>query len=141
MKRHVRRAEPAAMRSEPTGLLIDDDADIVTVVSAALRRRGMRVYAAVDAVSAIVTCKLQATVVDVLVPYLNLPGVSGVALAHDAIALNLQLRVVYLSGVPEHVARGRRLLPHAEFVTKPCTSDHLVAVVQCLASQVLAPIP
>lgn len=112
-------------------LLVDDDQDLLLVLSGALRRQGYEVATALDAVaamSAAVKLKPRAIVLDV-----GLPGGEGSAIMRRLHALP------QLAGVPVVIMSGRDPARYrdealaagaAAYLTKPVAVDELVAVLR-----------
>jgi DNA-binding response OmpR family regulator len=111
-------------------LLVDDDEDLLVALAAPLRRKGLEVAVATDAVTAVATAIKESP--DVIVMDLGLPGGDGTMVMRRLHALPK------LSGVPVLVISGRDPASHrdaalaagaAAYLTKPVAPDALVAAV------------
>lgn len=111
-------------------LLVDDDQDLLTALSGALRRSGYEVAVAQDAVaamSAAVKLRPQVIVLDV-----GLPGGDG------SVVMKRMHALPQLAGVPVIMMSGRNPEKHREaalaagaaaYLTKPIAPDQLTAAV------------
>ena len=112
-------------------LIVDDDEDLLAVLAAALRRVGLEVMVATDAVSATSTAMKQPP--DVVLMDVGLPGGDGVTVMQRLHALPR------LAGVPVVVLSGRDPQQHREraiqagavgYLEKPVQTDDLVAALR-----------
>jgi two-component system response regulator RegA len=90
------RDEPSAEATEPTLLLVDDDAALRSALGAALERRGFAVTRAADALEAERAARgrvFEYALVDV-----RMPGPSGIELVATLRALDEGTRIVVLTG-------------------------------------------
>ncbi len=126
-------AAQAAVRSSQgkTVLVVDDDEELLSVLAATLRRAGLEVAVATDAVSATHTAIQQPP--DVVLMDIGLPGGDGVTVMRRLHAMPR------LAGVPVVVLSGRDPLEHrdraleagaVDYLVKPVQSDDLVATLR-----------
>jgi DNA-binding NtrC family response regulator len=101
--------------------LVEDDPLIREVAADMLAGAGHRVLRAADAEGALRL--LDDGPVDVMVTDRGLPGLSGDALAHRAIEIQPDLRVVFATGVAAAVPDAA--LPGAVFLIKPYGAEDL----------------
>jgi CheY-like chemotaxis protein len=114
-------------------LVVEDDADVVSLIVRRLSKTGHRVQAAADSVEALALIEAkglpEAVVLDV-----TLPGIDGLELLGLLRAQPGQsdLPAVFLSGrvEPEHVEAGRAL--GARYLTKPFVAAALVDAVDAV---------
>jgi CheY-like chemotaxis protein len=114
----------------PSNVLVVDDNDLLrTVVARVLRRRGLQVFEAADAVAALAV--LHGTAIDLLVTDVAMAGMNGLTMAGTMRALQPRLPVVFMSGVDVSV---RNILEFggALFLRKPFTPQSLAEVVSRL---------
>ncbi|GIE98425.1 response regulator [Paractinoplanes rishiriensis] len=120
----------------PVVLLVEDDPDLREMTGQMLEIRGFHVLAANDAVSAITTCRVFDSNIDVLLTDLGLPGVSGGELARSASALRPQMEIVYISGIPQDIAIKKGIIKAgAPFIAKPFTTDVLAGTLRSVLAR------
>ena len=112
-----------------TVLVVDDEAVVIDVAERALSRRGYRVFTAIDPAEAIARYAAMAPQVAALVTDLQMPGVSGEALAATMRDTHPSLRVLYMSGRAEP---DGGLPAGSAFLAKPFTPDQLTDAVRDL---------
>ncbi|WP_433304052.1 response regulator [Actinoplanes sp. CA-030573] len=121
---------------QPVVLVVDDDEDIRDTVAHMLDVRGFRVFAAADRDGALSICRELNGDVDVLVADLSLPGDAGGALARDVAARCPSVKVVFVTGIPRHIALTMGLVqPDAPYLQKPVNPDVLAALLRSLLPQ------
>ena len=112
LQQETEREAPIA----PRVLMVDDDANIVGIVSEVLRDAGHEVLTAANGAQALQMLE-QDPGVDVLFSDVVMPGMSGIELATKALALRPQLRVLLASGYSEGWLEN--VPPGVDFVAKP----------------------
>ncbi|MFI7599992.1 response regulator [Actinoplanes sp. NPDC049681] len=124
-------------------LMVDDDADVLDTTAHMLATRGFRVFTAPDQESALRVCREQEGRIDALIADLSLPGDSRGDLARAVSTEYPAMHVIYISGIPRHVALAQGLVrPDAPYLEKPAQPDVLASVLQSLLSEnVGAPAP
>ncbi|MEV4639746.1 response regulator [Actinoplanes sp. NPDC049548] len=122
-------------------LMVDDDADVLETTAHMLAVRGFRVFTALDSESAMQVCREQEGRIDVLIADLSLPGDSRGDLARSITSVYPAMHVIYISGIPRHVALTQGLVdPQAPYLEKPAQPAVLASIVQSLLTeQVSAP--
>lgn len=96
-------AEPPAMSDEPARsqrhiLYLDDDDTLVFLVRRLLERRGYKVTGVCDQREAIEAVRSQPQAFDLLMTDYNMPGMSGIDVAREVLAINPKLPVAVASG-------------------------------------------
>ena len=130
-----------SLTGHATILMVDDDADVLETTAHMLAARGFRVFTALDSESAMQVCREQQGRIDVLIADLSLPGDTRGDLARSITGVYPHMRVIYISGIPRHVALTQGLVqPQAPYLEKPADPGVLASVVQSLLpEQVSAP--
>jgi CheY-like chemotaxis protein len=100
----------------PRVLMVDDDANIVGIVSDVLRDAGHDVLTASNGMQALQLLQ-QDPSIDVLFSDVVMPGISGIELANKALELRPGLRVLLASGYSEGWLEN--VPPGIDFVAKP----------------------
>jgi len=105
-------------------LLADDDKGTRDVVRRALELDGHKVVTADDGSEA--QALVQAGGFDLLVTDVQMPGLDGISLAKRLNVSRPGLRVLLMSGYPEHLERGiTEIGGRIEVLTKPCSIDEI----------------
>ena len=121
------RSGPAAAEPEDDVrlLLVDDEAELLESLAAALGRRGMRVPAAPD--GAVALEQIQQQVFDVALVDVKMRGLCGLALLRRIRALQPLMEVIMLTGHPSMETAVEGLREGAfDFMAKPQSVDVLV---------------
>lgn len=115
-----------AFDSQPSLLLVDDDATFREVMARALRRRGFDVTAAEDVESA---CRLaEAEPPEYAVVDLKMPGDSGLVLVEKLSAIDPATRIVVLTGYASISTAVEAIkLGATHYLAKPVDADDVVA--------------
>ena len=125
---------------QPMILIVDDDPDVLATTAHMLRVRGFRVVTATDKAAALAACQQAAGQIDALVADLSLPGDLAGDMARSVGAACPQVKTVYVTGIPRHVAVGSGLVrPDAPYLEKPVDPEVLSGVLRSLLSQGAAP--
>lgn len=107
-------------------LLVDDDPTLRRVLAAALAKRGYDVISAPDAEQA--RALAWARVPDFAVVDLNLPGASGLTLVETLAAVNVDMRIVVLTGYASISTTVEAIkLGATHYLAKPADADEVVA--------------
>jgi DNA-binding response OmpR family regulator len=123
-------------RTGPVVLLVEDDEDLREMTTQMLEMRGFDVLAASDPVSAMMTCRVHSGRIDVLLTDLGLPGVSGGELSRSAAAVRPEMKIVYISGIPEDIAVKKGMIrAGSPFLSKPFTADVLAGTLRAVLAQ------
>ena len=100
-------------------LLVDDNADLLDMVSVLFEERGLEVFTASSGAKALEILK-QVRDIDAVVTDVVMPGMSGVELGHAARRLLPQIKIVLVSGYANPAAyAGHGDLHDFEFLKKP----------------------
>ena len=120
----------------PIVLVVDDDRGQVALLSSLLQKAGFRVVSAPSGVHAIAALKAAgeaSSAISLLVTDLDMPGMSGRALAADMLKKDPRLKVLYVTGNAEGLfAPGRLLGPNEAFLEKPVSPGSLREAVNFL---------
>jgi DNA-binding NtrC family response regulator len=115
-----------SLAGRETILVVDDENIVLNLASMMLRRFGYDVLTAPNAAEALKLIASGPEVkIDVLVVAIILPGMNGLTLAEQAVALQPQLRVLYMSGRAERDLLESVLPREISFLAKPFTSLQL----------------
>lgn len=116
-----------------TILVVDDNANIRELVSSLLQREGYLVLEASGGAEALRLCTEHEGPLHLLLTDIQMPGMDGLALAAQALALRPGLSILYMSAqsretfrIPPGNQRGRA------FISKPFTPEALVQHVRDL---------
>jgi PAS domain S-box-containing protein len=116
-------------------LVVEDDPDVLDVAVESLRMLGYDVLTAPDGFSALAALRrdpgIQILLSDIVMPH----GMNGVELAHEAVKLRPELRVLLASGYPMTALPrdgGRPVHDEFAFLSKPYRSAQLAAALQAL---------
>ncbi len=117
-------------RDNETVLVVEDDADVMTYATEALKSLGYHVIATKDAPSALVTLEAHPDVALIFTD-VELPGMTGPELVQNARRCRRSLAVLYTSGYPANAIVHRDLLgPEVKIITKPYVLAELAAAVR-----------
>jgi CheY-like chemotaxis protein len=110
-------------------LLVDDDADVRTVVRDALEESGYQIREASDGLEALNFWKTKASQIDLLLADMAMPGgINGRQLADKLRRERPGLKVVFMSG---HVLdMAGTIQPHGCFLQKPFSPERLAEIVR-----------
>ncbi len=130
-------APHSAVTEGPTVLLVEDEALVRRLVRNVLQVNGFSILEARQGEEALELSAEHDAPIDLLLPAVMLPGLSGRDLADCLAARHPRCRVLYTSGCPLAGLRQRDLLPDdAPFLQKPFTPELLLrAVCQALAAE------
>jgi CheY-like chemotaxis protein len=116
-----------------TVLLAEDEDDIRELLSEMLTAHGYDVLAANCPADAMVRAAEHPDTIDLLLTDVVMPGGTGRDLARRLTAIHPHMRVLFMSGYPEHgAAPGSVLEPGSPFLAKPFTRDVLLQELQRL---------
>lgn len=125
-----------ARHYQPVVLVVDDDADVQEIMAHMLDVRGFRVLTAADPESALAVCRAQGGRIDVLIADLSLPGDKDGRLARQVAAEYPQIRIVFATGIPRHIALSSGLVqPDAPYLEKPVSADVLTSLMRSMLPQ------
>ncbi|HEY7636821.1 MAG TPA: response regulator [Gemmatimonadales bacterium] len=116
-----RRRRPVGRPPAETILVVDNEASVRRVVRRVLEHDGQMVLEAEDAESALRLIERHRGPLDLVLTDLTMPGIGGQELAEVLSVFRPDLRVLAMTGFPEHHLPDRRL----PLLTKPFTLDTL----------------
>jgi len=121
-----------------TALVVEDEPDLLLILSETLERHNMTVIQAESGSDALVVQDDYMGDVDLLITDLVMPGINGLKLADMMKALHPNIETVFMSGYPARGEQAKVIIPDdALFMPKPLDYD---ALCQCL-SHALKPSP
>jgi DNA-binding response OmpR family regulator len=115
-----------------TVLLVEDNQQLLTLAREMLEERGYKVLVAKDGDSALELARQHRGGIDVLVTDVVMPGLSGPRLATKLVAVQSELRVLFISGLVQEASLKDALGPRADFLPKPFTAINLIEKVEAL---------
>jgi PAS domain S-box-containing protein len=111
-----------------TILLVEDDKDVRTYLSDALRRLHYRVLAAADAAVALKLISEVQLRIDILLTDIVMPGMNGRELGEKAIQMRPSLKVLYMTGYSRNaVVHHGRLDQGVDLLQKPISTQVLAS--------------
>ena len=129
--RDASNLSPAARETAPRVLLVEDEDAVRRVVSAMLRQLGYDVTEAASGRDACALFEKQPLAIKLLVTDVIMPGMNGPALAQRLVALQPQLRVLFISGYADiESSIVERESPNVRFLSKPIQAAQLAVKVR-----------
>jgi CheY-like chemotaxis protein len=113
-------------------LVVDDDANIREVTCAVLVRHGFRALAAADGAEAVALFAPRTLEIRAVVTDLSMPVLDGVTLTKVIRNLNPSIRVLAITGQPDHQDRFQRQQPSSPFLLKPFSGEALLEAIHAL---------
>jgi two-component system cell cycle sensor histidine kinase/response regulator CckA len=118
---------PLERNGKETGLVVEDDDAVRTVVRRTLEGSGYTVVEARDVGEATQLASEYEGPIDFLITDLIMPEMSGRDLARQVAQLRPDVRVLFMSGYSDHtVLRQGMLSPDMQFLAKPFTRESLL---------------
>jgi len=132
-----KREDPAtAPRGNETILLVEDEFGIREVASDFLQRQGYMVLTAMDGNEALRIAEGHEDLIHLLVTDMSMPNVGGKELADRLRQVRPQIKVLFMSGYPEHPAlTGGQNGAQTSILQKPFLLDTLAHTVRTLLDQ------
>jgi PAS domain S-box-containing protein len=127
-----RRPSEVAETSRPTAgsetiLVVEDEESVRRLVRRVLERAGYTVLATGSGDDAILRCREHPGEIHLLLTDLVLPGIGGLELSHEVLALRPELAVVYMSGYTDDaLVHQNALAPDTPFIEKPILPQDLL---------------
>lgn len=125
---------PAAARAQDGGtvLVVEDEAQLLSVARRILERSGYRVLTAADGREAIEVFNAHRDEIDLVVLDVVMPHLDGVSVYHAIRAVRPEVRYLFTSGYTERdgPAAGVGLDPELPFLRKPWTVEEFAAKVE-----------
>ena len=113
-----------------TALLVEDEPDILELVSDMLDRMGMNVIKAANGNQALLAQAKHAGSIDLLLTDIVMPEMNGVSLADMLCALRPDMKVIFISGYPAYGGQAKAELPEgAYFMAKPIQYEALAGLI------------
>ena len=109
-----------------TVLLVEDEADVRTLICEFLKAAGYQVLTAADGEEGLDIGQKFGEEIDILVTDVVMPRLRGPELAKRLKRLLPDLKVVYMSGYTEEFSEGPNLLESGSFLQKPFSRDTLL---------------
>jgi CheY-like chemotaxis protein len=126
----------------PVVLVVDDDPGQIAIVTSVLKNAGFRVLSASSALAALDIAGGSSARVYLLVTDLNMPNMSGLALAAELVIKHAGLKVLYLTAHANELFRQTHVLkPHEAFLEKPVSAQALLEAVYFLLHPALSTFP
>ena len=119
-----------------TVLLVDDDAAVLRMAAAILKRAGFQVIRASNGLEALQVYESYAGHIDLLVTDLDMPEISGLELVARLSAIHPSIRVVVTSGGPRLEDPALRRYP---IVSKPFGAAALLQAVRAALRETARP--
>ena len=114
-----------------TVLLVEDQEGIRDLVREFLKRKGYKVLHAVDGSDALRIAAEQTTTIDLLITDIVMPNIGGKELARRLIPLRPQMKVLFMSGYPDHGSLGdEEVAEQVPVLLKPFLLDVLARKVR-----------
>ena len=112
----------------PGILVVDDDPRICVIIAATLEEQGYRVWTAIDPADAMRLAERHGSDMHLLISDVQMPYISGPALAAEVLFHKPSMRIHFISGSPQLFPElGSSVLP------KPFSMDDLIRRVEKLA--------
>jgi signal transduction histidine kinase len=129
----AKRASRKRALKTATILLTEDENDVRELLDEMLVSHGYKVLVAANAAEALTRAGEFHGKIDLLLTDVVMPGGTGRDLARKLTAVRPEMRVLYMSGYPEHgAAPGSVLEPGVPFLPKPFTRDVLLEKIRDL---------
>jgi two-component system cell cycle sensor histidine kinase/response regulator CckA len=120
----------------PVVLVVDDDRGQLAILASVLQNAGFRVLSANSALAALAALDVRGAANEelaILVTDLDMPGMSGRALAAELVTKHPKLKVLYVTANADALFRqGRELEAHEAFLEKPVSAQELREAVNVL---------
>jgi two-component system cell cycle sensor histidine kinase/response regulator CckA len=124
-----------AVKASGTILLAEDDDFVRTLTLSVLRGAGYTVFEASSGAEALLVVERHPQPLHLLITDVVMPGIGGPELAHRALELRPDLRVLYMSGYTgTGVLHEGVIGPDTPFLSKPFMPDQLLAKVRSVIS-------
>ena len=121
-----KHSESQAMGSK-TILVVDDEDKMRKILRLGLTGQGLTVLEAAGGDEALRVCKEYQGTIHLLLVDVVMPGMSGVELAPQIMALRPDIKVILMSGYrDDHILLNAALNPNTPFFHKPFTLEDLV---------------
>jgi two-component system, cell cycle sensor histidine kinase and response regulator CckA len=112
-----------------TILIVEDNAELRSLVTMALRKHGFNVLEADNPFQAVEMVGSGLFDVDLLVADVEMPNMTGDEFAREMRSMRPSLKIVFATGLSPEKGRGFAAVPHDAFLPKPYTVTDVVATV------------
>jgi signal transduction histidine kinase/ActR/RegA family two-component response regulator len=130
---------PVEVRGTEAILVVEDDANVLAMVTASLRELGYQVFEARHATEAVALLK-DGQAFDLLLTDIVMPDINGRKLAEEAAALRPGLKILFMTGFTKNaIVHNGVLDPGVNFLAKPFTFDELSRKVREAMTTVVKP--
>ena len=114
-------------------LLVEDDANLRTVIARMLERFGFTVLAAANGVEALAVLNAHEQALDLLIADVVMPDLGGPELVERLTERGTDVKVLYMSGYSDHAVMRRVAVgPRRQLLRKPFTLEVLLKAVRSL---------
>jgi two-component system, cell cycle sensor histidine kinase and response regulator CckA len=114
------RLREIPLSGKETVLLVEDEAEILNLAKAALRRHGYKVLSAQSPSDALALCEKYGDTIDLLITDVVMPGMNGKELKDKVELKYPDIKVLFMSGYPADIVAHRGVLEEGvEFLQKP----------------------
>lgn len=111
---------PPPLSGHETVLVVDDDPQVLAVITRTLRKYGYLALAASGFEQALAQCAQHPASIDVLVTDVIMPGMNGRDLANEVAARRPGVKVLFMSGYTDNVVIHHGVVDsHVNFISKP----------------------
>ncbi|GAB4360030.1 MAG: hypothetical protein OHK0021_04200 [Bryobacter sp.] len=125
------QVQPEAEAKLETILVVEDEGGIRALVRKILRRQGYQVLEAANGLEAISILQQHGNGIDLLLTDVMMPGMNGVELSYQAVAIRPDIRVLFVSGyADESVLESGKFPEGTSFLQKPFTLGGLLGKVR-----------
>ena len=121
-------------------LLIDDEADILSILKRSLEGAGMNTYGFTNPVSAVEHFKNNANNYDIVVTDIRMPQMNGFQVARAVKEIRSDIKIAFVTSFEINHTEFRRILPSTKvdaFITKPVTPKRFVEIINDTTGQSL----
>jgi CheY-like chemotaxis protein len=119
----IEKPEPTETRQKTFSvLLIDDDADILTIFKHSLAQAGMHTYAFTNPILAVEHFRRNASNYDIVVTDIRMPHMSGFQVARAVKQIRPDIKVAFATSIDINKSQFDKVFPLTEvdaFITKP----------------------
>lgn len=121
--------------SHPSGrvVVVDDESDVVEIISRYLMKEGLRVQGVTDSRQALEMLRADPFCCDLVITDLDMPLLTGTALCEKVHAIRPELPIIIITGYDRHISGTQNSdLGIKHFLLKPLNRGELLTVVRRL---------
>jgi CheY-like chemotaxis protein len=119
------------LRGGETVLVVEDDNDLRSMISQALKRQGYETLEAADGKEGLLLFDKYRQEINLIVTDIVMPVMSGFKLIELLMPVCPQMKVLYMSGYPDNAKLGETILkPEGNFIAKPFSLEELAIKVR-----------